>query len=99
MAKKLLFGSITVFLSVLVALFAAEWAVRLAAPNRTLGSLVEKEPELGYRFLRNASTTYYQEGRYLTMRTNNVGLRQDDDVAPEKAPGERRVLVVGDSYA
>jgi len=34
---------------------------------------------------------------YLVFRTNNLGLRQDEDVPIEKPPGVFRVLVLGDS--
>lgn len=34
----------------------------------------------------------------IAMRTNNLGFREDEDTAPEKADGVYRILVTGDSH-
>jgi hypothetical protein len=79
-------------------LISAEIVLRIFLPHRTMGSMLEKDPRQGYRLIAGARTQYHADGISVGIRINNVGLRQDTDVIMPKPPGERRVLIVGDSY-
>jgi hypothetical protein len=58
------------------------------------------DPVLGHRHRPYARREFawpeHAKGR-IVMRTNNLGMRRDQDVLPQKEEGVRRVLVLGDS--
>jgi hypothetical protein len=61
-------------------------------PHPILG--VEHEPDVDM----NVPRAEHPDGAF-RLRTNNLGLRRDDDTPIEKAPNVFRVLVLGDSHA
>ena len=88
--------------SLVVCILLAEGAVRLAGikififpPHRGDRLLGTKGFAPGSR-IRTKFPEYDNSG-YLTVVTNNLGFPQEEDTAPVKKPGTRRVAIVGDS--
>jgi len=83
----------------LLALAAAEGALRLFFPAPL--PLAVPDPVLhhvhrpGSVFVERQPLDEFEPVR---VRFNALGLREDREVPPEKGPGERRVLVLGDSF-
>jgi hypothetical protein len=77
---------------------AAVAAVVVFAADRALGALgYPSEPPLPVAYAPHTTVEKnHLEFRY-TVRTNRHGIRYPD-IDPEAAPGERRVVVVGDSF-
>lgn len=61
-----------------------------ARPDPTLGSIHQAD------FAQRYGWPEHPDG-YLTIATNNLGLREDDPTKDQPAPGVRRVLALGDS--
>jgi hypothetical protein len=81
-----------VLLATLLLLVAADHA-----PLAWLGRpLWEYDPVLLYRMRPNVDTTWGKGYGNRPLRTNRFGLA-DDDFPERKPPGERRILVIGDS--
>jgi lysophospholipase L1-like esterase len=59
-------------------------------------SLFMNDPAVGHRLRPNARTTYTTTEFSTDLAINAQGVRDDKPIGP-KAPGERRVLVLGDS--
>lgn len=62
--------------------------------------LFKDDPRLGVRHASNVNLRYpfsLHSTGYLVYRTNNLGLRRDEDVSIEKPKGHFRILVLGDS--
>lgn len=59
------------------------------------------DAQMGHRHRPDARRVYdwpeHPDGR-IVLKTNNLGFREDAPTAVEKAPGTRRVLVLGDSH-
>ena len=83
--------------SVAAALILGELAARLVLPPqplyRTPQTLYDPHPQLGW-ILRPGQDAFTHAA---PVHVNSLGLRDDDEVPREKPPGERRVLVLGDS--
>lgn len=78
-------------------LAAVEAAMRLAGVGRVFA---EADPVLGYRLTPSFTRTvtlFEAPGGELRLATNDRGLRRDQPTTVAKAPGTKRVLVVGDS--
>jgi hypothetical protein len=60
-------------------------------------SLFMNDPDVGHRLKPNARTTYGTTEFTTDLAINAQGVRDDEPIGP-KAPGERRVLVSGDSF-
>lgn len=63
-------------------------------------AFIRPDPELGWRHAPDFRQRYgwpEHAGGYLTIATNNLGLREDAPTSPEPRPGVRRVLALGDS--
>lgn len=60
-------------------------------------SLFMNDPAVGHRLKPNARTTYTTSEFSTDLAINAQGIRDDDPIGP-KAPGERRLLVSGDSF-
>lgn len=91
---------VLICLVILVAEFAVlEGALRVyggseAAP--TFQSILMQDPRIGHRLKPGASTRYTTVEFSTDITINAQGVRDDRDIGP-KAPGERRVVVLGDS--
>lgn len=59
-------------------------------------SIFMNDPAVGHRLKPNARTTYTTVEFSTDLAINAQGVRDDEPIGP-KAPGERRVLVLGDS--
>lgn len=59
-------------------------------------SIFMNDPAVGHRLKPNARTTYSTVEFSTDLAINAQGVRDDEPIGP-KAPGERRVLVLGDS--
>jgi lysophospholipase L1-like esterase len=92
---------ILIFLAIFVAEFAIlEAGFRLhqgweAAPS--FRSVFMDDPRIGVRPRPGARVTYTTTEFSTDLAINAQGVRDDEDIGP-KAPDERRVLVLGDSY-
>ena len=88
------------FLLILAAQFGVfETALRVwghseAAP--AFQGLFENDPAAGYRLKPNARVRFTTSEFDTTIATNGAGLRDDSDVG-SKPPGERRIVLLGDS--
>lgn len=60
-------------------------------------SLFMNDPAVGHRLKPNARTTYTTTEFSTDLAINAQGVRDDEPIGP-KAPGERRILVSGDSF-
>jgi lysophospholipase L1-like esterase len=60
-------------------------------------SLTQYHPVIGYTFIPGIKARVPHEGGGYLVRVNEQGFRCDHDFAAEKQPGQRRVLVFGDS--
>jgi hypothetical protein len=80
-----------------IALLACELGLRLLGiqPVR----VAVGDPVVGFDNAPNHTETFDfpEYGGMLTMHQNNLGFREDRDTAVAKAPGVRRVVVIGDS--
>jgi len=63
------------------------WLVRQFRPNSTFSFQYDGNPR-----------GYFDENGLITYHVNNYGFR-DDDYSPEKVPGVKRIIVLGDSFA
>ena len=92
-------GRLVLAAVILVAEFAVlEAALRMhqaeAAP--AFQELFMQDPQIGYRLRPNANATYTTIEFSTNLHINAQGVREDADIGP-KAPGERRIVVLGDS--
>jgi hypothetical protein len=70
------------------------WGSSEAAPS--FQGLFVGDPLIGYRLKPNARVRFTTSEFDTEIATNSLGLRDDEDPGP-KAPGERRILLLGDS--
>lgn len=108
-SKNVLFAAVSMIGSVLLTLLVAEIAIRywegwydLEADPYVIRSLAPNERFEVRRLERGGeserTTTMPKESIHVGWSsTNNLGFRMIDDVV-DKAPGEQRVLLLGDSY-
>jgi len=89
----------------LVALTLAGWFVIFEAGLRRWGSseaapafqgLFTGDPVIGYRLQPGARTRFTTTEFDTEIAVNEAGVRDDEEIGP-KLPGERRILVLGDS--
>lgn len=84
--------------SLAFSLLLAEAIVRFLSPQRLPGSIIESDLLLGYLYKKNVRTRFFSRFQFISMRTNSLGLRQDEEIAEKKLPGEIRVLFLGGSF-
>ncbi len=70
------------------------WGQSEAAPS--FQALFMPDPVIGYRLRPNARTRFVTAEFDTTIAINGQGVRDDRDIGP-KPPGERRIVVLGDS--
>ena len=91
-------------LGLFVLIFSAQLAVLEAAIRWHGGSevapafqaLFTRDPEIGHRLQPHATARFTTVEFSTDLRINAQGVRDDEDIGP-KPPGERRVVVLGDS--
>lgn len=71
-----------------------QWGSSEAAP--AFQGLFTGDPLIGYRLAPGASTRFTTSEFDTTIAINQAGVRDDDEIPP-KPPGERRIVVLGDS--
>lgn len=83
--------------SLVILLFLVEGGLRLIgfSPRPTMNVFDET---LGWRKQANAEIRRRTAEFDVTLATNSRGLREDESVDYEKPPGEKRILIVGDSF-
>jgi hypothetical protein len=112
-ARSLSANLLLAALSTVVALLAAEVALRAFVPHvrgshlhptrvlrddfLTDGRLGQHHELLGWTIRPNVTVTHRGREFKHSITTNSRGLR-DDEVAYERTPGERRILILGDSF-
>jgi lysophospholipase L1-like esterase len=85
-------------------ILAAEFVVLEIGLNASLESeasspfqtLFIQDSRIGYRPRPGAATTYSTAEFRTELRINGQGVRDDEEIGP-KAPGERRIVILGDS--
>jgi hypothetical protein len=79
-------------------LFAAEWFLRIFAPQPLMPRNVTAS-NFGVR-VNVPNTTYWQRTPevHVQVRINSQGIRADYEIPLEKPPGVKRIVVLGDSY-
>ncbi len=91
-------------LALFAAIFVSQFAIFEVA-LRTWGSseaapafqgLFDNDPVLGYRLKPGARTRFATDEFDTEIRINSAGVRDDEEIG-EKAPNERRILILGDS--
>ena len=88
------------FLLIVVAQFSVfemalrTWGSSEAAPS--FQGLFQPDPEIGYRLKPGARTRFSTEEFDTEIRINSAGVRDDEEIG-QKAPNERRILILGDS--
>src|SRR5580765_5075747 len=91
---------VLICLVILVAEFAVlEGALRVYGGSEAASSfqsILMQDPRIGHRLKPDARTRYTTVEFSTEIVINAQGVRDDQDIGP-KAPGERRVLVLGDS--
>ena len=70
------------------------WGSSEAAPS--FQGLFESDPDVGFRLKPGARIQFATREFKTDIAINNAGIRDDDDLGP-KGPGERRVVILGDS--
>jgi len=70
------------------------WGSSEAAPS--FQGLFENDPILGYRLKPGARIRFATDEFDTEIRINSAGVRDDEEIG-EKAPDERRILILGDS--
>jgi lysophospholipase L1-like esterase len=70
------------------------WGSSEAAPS--FQGLFEEDPVLGYRLKPGARIRFATDEFDTEIRINSAGVRDDEEIG-EKAPDERRILILGDS--
>ena len=70
------------------------WGHSEAAPS--FQALFMPDPVIGYRLRPNARSHFVTSEFHTTIAINGQGVRDDREIGP-KAPGERRIVVLGDS--
>jgi len=101
--RRLLFGLLASVGVAAVLLLAAELTLRLLWDRPADQHIrfewwkyLESDPELGYRLIPDVSVEYPRYGA--SFRINRHGFR-GPEIAPERPPHRRRVMVLGDSFA
>ena len=93
-ARILIFAVVLVVQFVLFELALRRWGSSEAAP--AFQGLFTGDDRIGYRLLPYARAHFATAEFETDIAINNVGLRDSEDLGP-KPPGERRVLILGDS--
>ena len=97
MSQRRLLRLIVPVVSVVLTLLLAEGAARVAARMIGKERLIVFDRRLGWK-LAPGVRKWQQEDELYFISVNSHGLR-DDETAFERRPGERRMLVLGDSFA
>ena len=90
----LLFGAIAGVQFAVFEVALRVWGSSEAAP--TFQGLFEGDARIGYRLKPNARIRYTTAEFETDIAINAIGVRDDQDLGP-KRPGERRILILGDS--
>jgi lysophospholipase L1-like esterase len=89
-----LFGAILALQFAVFEVGLRTWGSSEAAP--AFQGLFESDPVLGYRLKPGARVRFATDEFDTDIRINAAGVRDDDDIG-QKAPNERRILILGDS--
>lgn len=93
-------SSVALFALVVIAQFAVfevalrVWGSSEAAPS--FQGLFTGDPAIGYRLKPNAHVRFTTSEFDTFININGLGVRDDEEIGP-KPPGERRIVVLGDS--
>ncbi|MBI5056262.1 MAG: SGNH/GDSL hydrolase family protein [Nitrospirae bacterium] len=85
-----------------------EIAVRVTRPQKTYSEFLELVSDMWapsdfnkVELKKNYTGKYPSNefpGKYVTVKTNNLGLRDDQEVTYDKPKDKKRILIIGDSY-
>ncbi|MGD9035576.1 MAG: SGNH/GDSL hydrolase family protein [Syntrophobacterales bacterium] len=95
--KKLSINVVLVVASVTIALFVAEIGLRLFGMAYCTGNWDRNDRVLGTVFIPGAKGVYKSVNGQVLIEINSLGLR-DEEFPLQKPKGEKRILVLGDSY-
>jgi len=62
------------------------------------GQLFAHDELLGHRMIPRANVHFFGPEFNVQVQINGAGFRQDENVAPDRPPGRRRILLIGDSF-
>jgi lysophospholipase L1-like esterase len=99
-ARRAKAGRIALFSAILLVQFALfeaglrRWGSSEAAP--TFQGLFTGDAAMGYRLKPGARIRFATSEFDTNIAINNAGVRDDEEIGP-KAPGERRIVILGDS--
>jgi hypothetical protein len=84
--------------TVLILMGTAEVLSRIFYRPENISSVIQFDPTLGWRLRPDVSrrSVDYQRRLDYLITTNSLGLR-DREIPPAKPPGQRRILLIGDS--
>lgn len=109
LTKNRFFETIIFALLLCIFLTIGEVAFRILKPQKTYSELLELvndmwKPSEFHKFVlkENYEGKYPSNeipDKYVSISTNNIGLRDDHDIAYEKQKDKKRILIIGDSYS
>jgi hypothetical protein len=102
--KAVLFRFVAIVFGLLIAALLGEVALRLIMPSRLARGRDEHaffcrfDRQLGWAPLENITAVHNGKRATSVVHQNQYGMRGPDDIQLNKTSGEKRVLVLGDSY-
>ena len=102
--KSFLFRFVAVAIAFAIVALFFEAVLQIFMPARLRYSIGERnffcrfDRQLGWAPLENISGQQSVDRKRFVVHQNQFGLRGPDDMRLEKTPGEKRILVLGDSY-
>ena len=102
--KSFLFRFVAVAIAFAIVALFFEAVLQIFMPARLRYSIGERnffcrfDRQLGWAPLENISGQQSVDRKRFVVHQNQFGLRGADDMRLEKTPGEKRILVLGDSY-
>lgn len=86
-----------IFFSLVLLLFAGEFAVRTFSPQELISDVIILSPEICHRLKADATGVQSSREYSVRFKTNKWGFR-DDEISLQKASNEKRILILGDSH-
>lgn len=108
MTKNRVFYVIGFTLFLCIFFVIGEVSIRILKPQKTYSELLELVNDMWApsefhkwelkRHYKGKYPSIDYPGKYVTITTNNLGLRDDHDITYEKPKDKKRILIIGDSF-
>lgn len=108
MTKNRVFYAISFVLFLCIFFVIGEISIRILKPQKTYSELLELVNDMWTtsEFYKWGLKRHYKgkypsneyTGKYVTITTNNLGLRDNYDITYEKPKDKKRILIIGDSF-